>query len=169
MDTRLPTEELDGDGFVLRLMREQDAPRLRELVSTEHVSPWWGAMDERFPLEDEPEATRYVVWVGGQVAGMVQYGEEKEPEYRHAWIDVFLDAAHSGRGLGAAVVRRLARHLIDDRGHHRVTIDPALANEPAVHCYEKAGFQRVGVMRSAWRNPAGEWSDLLLMELVELS
>ena len=60
----------------------------------------------------------------------------------------------------------LLRHLLDDRGHHRVTIDPALANVPAIRSYEKAGFERVGVMRRSWRDPDGVWRDSLLMEHV---
>jgi aminoglycoside 6'-N-acetyltransferase len=56
-----------------------------------------------------------------------------------------------------------------ERGHHRVTIDPAVDNAAAIRSYEKSGFPRVGVMRSAWRDGwAGEWRDTLFMELVTL-
>ncbi len=57
--------------------------------------------------------------------------------------------------------------LIHERGHHRVTIDPAAHNHAAIRCYEKAGFVRVGVMRLAERDSDGNgWHDALLMELV---
>ena len=36
----------------------------------------------------------------------------------------------------------LTRYLIEERGHHRLTIDPAAANERAIRAYEKAGFRR---------------------------
>ena len=50
-----------------------------------------------------------------------------------------------------------------------MTIDPAVDNAPAIRCYEKAGFRRVGVMRAAWRDGwTGEWRDTLFMELVAL-
>jgi L-amino acid N-acyltransferase YncA len=50
---------------------------------------------------------------------------------------------------------------------HRVTIDPATSNAAAIRCYEKAGFRRVGVMRSAEHDAAsGRWHDALLMEYV---
>jgi aminoglycoside 6'-N-acetyltransferase len=59
------------------------------------------------------------------------------------------------------------RLLIDERGHHRITIDPAVANAPAIRAYEKAGFRRVGVMRRYERDTGGEgWHDGLLMELL---
>lgn len=57
--------------------------------------------------------------------------------------------------------------LVAERGHHRVTIDPALANEAAIRAYEKAGFRPVGVMRAYEREVTGElWHDALLMEFV---
>jgi aminoglycoside 6'-N-acetyltransferase len=58
------------------------------------------------------------------------------------------------------------RHLIDDRGHHRLTIDPAAANERAIRCYEAVGFVRVGVMHQYERADDGSWRDGLLMELL---
>jgi aminoglycoside 6'-N-acetyltransferase len=59
------------------------------------------------------------------------------------------------------------RYLIEDRGHHRVTIDPAVDNAAAIRSYEKAGFRPVGVMRKYERNVGGDgWHDGLLMELI---
>ena len=60
----------------------------------------------------------------------------------------------------------LARHLVDDLGHHRLTIDPAAANTRAIRAYEKAGFRAVGVMRRYERAPDGTWRDGLLMDLL---
>lgn len=36
----------------------------------------------------------------------------------------------------------LARHLFDERGHHRLVIDPAAANTRAIRAYERGGFSR---------------------------
>jgi len=63
-------------------------------------------------------------------------------------------------------VRLLADHLLDDRGHHRLTIDPAAGNERAIRCYEAVGFRRVGIMRRYERGADGVFHDGLLMELV---
>jgi aminoglycoside 6'-N-acetyltransferase len=102
----------------------------------------------------------------GRVAGLIEFHEENEPDFRHAGIDVFLATECHGQGLGADAVRAVARHLIEERGHHRVTIDPAASNERAIRCYERVGFRRVGIMRRYWRDPAGEWQDGLLLDLV---
>ena len=81
-------------------------------------------------------------------------------------IDLFLTTARHGQGLGADTVRTLARWLFEDRGHHRITIDPAVANERAIRAYERLGFKRVGVMRRYERGADGEWHDGLLLDLL---
>jgi len=152
--------------MVLRALEESDAAELRRIHSTEEVARRWGPPGRDFPW-DEPESTRLTIEVDGKVAGLIQFDEEKEPRYRHARIDLFLDPALQGRGLGSQAVRRVARHLIEELGHHRITIDPAADNAAAIRAYEKAGFKPVGVMRRYERDSAGGgWHDGLLMELV---
>lgn len=154
-----------GEHVVLRPVREEDAPRLRAIHETPEVVRWWGEPDDGFPW-DEPGTTRLAIELDGRVVGMIQWGEEADPEFRHAWIDVFLDPGVHGRGLGADAVGTLARHLLDAHGHHRVTIDPAVENRAAVRAYEKAGFRPVGTLEAAWLDPTGAWVDVLLLELV---
>jgi aminoglycoside 6'-N-acetyltransferase len=155
-------------GIDLRPLAERDAPELRRIRAMPQVSRWWDEPEDDFPLEDD-ESTRFVIEVDGRVAGMIQYWEETEPKYRHAGIDLFLDPAFHGRGIGTEAVRRVVRLLIDERGHHRITIDPAADNAAAIRAYEKVGFRPVGVMRGYERDAdGGGWHDGLLMELVEL-
>jgi aminoglycoside 6'-N-acetyltransferase len=98
---------------------------------------------------------------------MIQYAEETEPKYRHASIDLFIDPALHGQGVGTEAVRQIVRMLIEERGHHRITIDPATDNAAALRSYEKVGFKPVGVMRQHERDADGEgWHDSLLMELL---
>lgn len=145
----------------------EHAEPLRAIRAQAEVERWWDPVEPDFPLEDEPESTRFTVLVDGEVAGMVQYSEELEPKYRSAGIDVFLDPAIHGRGVGSATVRAVVEHLVRERGHHRITIDPAAENQAAIRCYEKVGFRRVGVLHLAERDADGAgWHDALLMELV---
>ena len=153
--------------MILRQMTESDEAELRRIHSTPEVARWWGAPEEGFPWSDEPESTRLTIEVDGKVAGMIQFYEEREPSHRHASIDLFLDPALHGRGLGTEAVKGLVRMLIEERGHHRITIDPSVGNGAAIRAYEKAGFSPVGVMRRYERNPDGSgWRDGLLMELL---
>lgn len=152
--------------LVLRPVATGDEAELRRIHATPEVARWWDAPGEEFPW-DEPEATRLTIEVDGKVAGMIEFAEELDPKYRHASIDLFLDPAFHGRGIGTEAVRRVARHLMEERGHHRITIDPATANTAAIRAYEKVGFGPVGVMRRYERDPDGQgWHDGLLMELV---
>lgn len=103
---------------------------------------------------------------GGELVGPIQYHEEDEPDFRHAGVDIFLAGRAQGRGLGTDAVRTLARYLIDERGHHRLTIDPAADNARAMRTYEKVGFRAVGTVREYRRSPDGAWRDGLLMDLL---
>jgi aminoglycoside 6'-N-acetyltransferase len=142
-------------------------PELRRIQATPEVARWWDPPGPDFPGPDEPCLTRLTIEIDGAVAGLVEISEEPEPKYRHAGIDIFLDPRLHGRGHGTAVVRAVVRHLIDDRGHHRITIDPAADNAPAIRAYEKAGFRPVGVMRRYERDADGAgWHDGLLMDLL---
>ncbi len=146
-------------------MRFDDATRLREIHLEPAVVEWWGTMEDSFPF-DEPESTRFTIWVDGEIAGLIQYGEEPEPMYRHAWIDLFVTTSLHGRGIGGEAVSRVVDLLRDERRHHRITIDPSVENAAAIRAYEKAGFERVGVMKMAERAPDGRWRDALFMEQV---
>ena len=151
----------------MRPLEPADADALRRIRATPEVWRWWDDVEDDFPLGDDSESTRLTLLVDGEVAGLLQFWEETDPKYRHASVDLFLDPAYHGRGLGTAALRRLVRHLIEDRGHHRVTIDPAAGNAAAIRSYEKAGFQPVGVMRQYERDAGGTgWHDSLLMELL---
>jgi aminoglycoside 6'-N-acetyltransferase len=152
--------------LILRSLAKADKAELLRIHNTPEVVRWWDVPDDDFPW-DEPQSTRMAIEVDGAVAGLIQYWEELEPKYRHAGIDLFLDPALHGRGYGTEAVRRVVAMLTEERGHHRITIDPAVANVAAIRAYEKVGFRRVGVMREHERDAdGGGWHDSLLMELL---
>src|SRR6267142_1992495 len=95
----------------------------------------------------EPDWFVWAIEADDAFVGSVQASEENDPDYRHAGIDIFIAARFQGRGLGTDAVRTVARWLFEERGHHRLTIDPAAANARAIRTYEKVGFRPVGVMR----------------------
>ena len=160
---------LRGAHVVLRPLEVADVERIAAIQAEPDVARWWGLPDEaelRRQAEGRADDKALVIESNGELRGLIQYYEENEPDYRHAAIDIFLATPAQGRGLGMDALRTLARYLIDERGHHRLTIDPAVDNKPAIRAYEKVGFRPVGVMRRYWRSPGGEWRDGLLMDLL---
>lgn len=160
--------ELTGERVLLVPVTAEHVADLRRILATPEVRLRWGdeAESTQWPFDDQ-SATRYAVLLEGMVRGMVQYGEEEEPAYRHASIDIFLDPTVHGHGIGRDAVGTLARHLVGDRGHHRLVIDPAADNAPAIRCYSAVGFRPVGVLRRYERDVDGTgWHDGLLMDLL---
>jgi aminoglycoside 6'-N-acetyltransferase len=158
---------LSGPRVTLRLCTVDDVARLTEIRGEPEVAKRWGGLGGR-EIEDDYVGNErvFVVEVDGEVAGAIQYDEEDDAMYRHAGIDIFLTTSRHRQGLGAEAVGVLARYLIEERGHHRLTIDPAADNTAAIRAYEKVGFRQVGVMRSYERGPDGTWHDGLLMEML---
>ncbi|MET8857752.1 GNAT family protein [Streptomyces sp. NPDC004579] len=161
---------LRGASVALRPTVPGDIPALAAIRATPEVRERWRGGDDleadlATDLQD-PDTRCLTVDRDRRIIGMIQWYAEEEPDYRHAGIDLFLDPAVHGRGLGTDAVRTLACHLIDVQGHHRLIIDPAADNTAAIRCYTKVGFRPVGIMRRYERGLDGSWHDGLLMDLL---
>jgi aminoglycoside 6'-N-acetyltransferase len=161
---------LRGAAVTLRPATADDVEALVAIRSTPEVYRWWRGRDDLTAevvadLSDMDTPT-YAIEHADRVVGAVQWGQETEPDYRHANIDIYLDPDAHGRGLGADAVRTLAAYLFTTVGHHRIVIDPAADNTAAIRCYAKVGFRPVGVMRRYEKGPDGTWHDGLLMDLL---
>jgi aminoglycoside 6'-N-acetyltransferase len=164
-----PIPTIDGELVRLRPLVASDREALLSVLRDPTVVEVW---DTRGPeasaadLLNEDEITPFAIEVDGEFAGSIQYAEEDEGDYRHAGIDIFMSTPFQGRGLGTDAVRALARYLIEVRGHHRLTIDPAASNARAIRSYEKVGFKPVGVMRRYERGVDQTYHDGLLMDML---
>jgi aminoglycoside 6'-N-acetyltransferase len=159
---------LRGERVLLRPGRPEDVERLVWIRREPEVALRWGSADIEEEIGEGLIGTEegFVIEVDGVVVGAIQYGEEDDPMYRHANVDIFLATSYHGQGLGTEAIRLLARHLFEERGHHRLTIDPAADNVAAIRAYERVGFRPVGIMRKYERGPEGIWHDGLLMDLL---
>lgn len=161
---------LHGTQVLLRPMTAEDVEPVTAILAQPEVARWWGGYDAARVTSELLESVDTVVFTieaDGEVVGSIQYSEEPAPDYRHAGLDVFISAKRHGQGLGSDAVRTLARHLVHDRGHHRLVIDPQVINTAAIRCYERVGFRKVGLMRSYERGPDGGWHDCLMLELLK--
>ena len=156
---------LRGERLVLRPVEAADIAPLAAILREPEIAEWWGDYPEeraRAELEGEPG---WAIEVDGAVAGWLSFSEEADPDYRHVGFDIFLGTAAHGRGLGREALALAVRHFAG-KGHHRFTIDPAVANERAIRSYAAVGFRPVGVMRAYERGRDGTWHDGLLMDLL---
>ena len=169
-DTLRPT--LVGERVIVRPGGEEDVDALLAIRAEPSVAGWWGYPEPRdeiaASLRGDPDYDEVllVIEVAGEVAGAIQYAEELEPHYHHASIDLYLGTRWQGHGYGTEAIRLVARYLFEQRGHHRLTIDPAAANARAIAAYTKVGFRPVGIMREYEQQGDGPWHDGLLMDLL---
>jgi aminoglycoside 6'-N-acetyltransferase len=125
-----------------------------------------------------------VIISGGVIIGIIQWREVTESLYRHARIDIYCPSfstkgAPGFLGLGEApdypeectgaanAISLVTKELLGNKEagrYHRVTCEPALANEAAIHSFDIAGFRTVGVMRQYRRGKDGQFHDTVLME-----
>jgi aminoglycoside 6'-N-acetyltransferase len=158
---------IEGERIRLRPLQDADLDRLMEILTAPDVAEWYPGYDREMAagemLGDEPWMA---IELGGEMIGIVTYTEYDDPQYRQAGIDITLHPDHIGRGLGAEGVATMARWLIEERGHHRLFIDPAADNARAIRCYERVGFRRSGIMRAYETLPDGTHRDGLLMDML---
>ena len=149
--------------LTFRPLTDDDRPALRAMLHAPEVARWWPP----YAIDEHKGETRFAIEVDGELAGMIQYDEEIERDWKQAEVDIFLGPAFIGRGIGTEAMRAMVDLLVEERGHHRVVLGTEVDNVAAQRCYEKAGFRKVGIMEACTRDHAtGEWRDEVLMEWV---
>jgi aminoglycoside 6'-N-acetyltransferase len=165
---------LQGPRIRLRPVTATDLPALLAMVRQAAVAQFWSAPDDDADRSllmgegsgDGEAITTFAITAGEELVGWIAGWEKLDLEYRHAGVDLFVGSAHHGRGYGREAIQLVCRWLFDERGHHRITIDPAAHNARAIHVYQKVGFQRVGVLRRYERSGDGTYHDGLLLDLL---
>ena len=136
-----------------------DVDRLVAWHADPDVSRYWD--DETFTRDEmaerlaRPDVDAWIVEENGEPVGYLQTHPEG--------LDMFLIPAARGRGLGPDAARAMARHLLDERGYARVTVDPYAWNEAAIRSWERAGFAEISRGHPPDEHHTSEW---ILMEFV---
>jgi len=84
----------------------------------------------------------------------------------HAELAIMMDGRHLGSGWGTDAQRALLTFAFGTLGLHRVELGVNPANLRAQRSYEKVGFRREAVLRSAW-TVNGRPADLVIMGILE--
>lgn len=159
---------LEGERLTLRPLGDEDVEALVPAIHADGIREWWGDTSDADRLREglRNDGAAFAICAGGQVAGWLGFEEETEPDYRHVALDIMLTPDYQDRGLGPEALRLAIGWFVDERGHHRFTIDPAAENERAIQAYRRVGFKPVGTLRKYERAPDGHWRDGLLMDLL---
>jgi len=161
---------LTGAHVVLRPIMAGDLASLLQMLQEPEIAQWWWGYDAERLREDtlgDPDTTTLAIELpDGTLIGLIMFSEELDPFYESASMDITLSSQRLGQGLGTDALRTLAAYLFRERGHHRLTIDPAADNARAIAAYRKVGFQPVGVMRGYELGPGNVWRDGLLMDML---
>lgn len=127
----------------VRAATEEDVDMLVAWHADPEVSRYWDG--ETFTREEmlvrlrRPRVDAFIVEADDEPVGFVQAWWADDPALQGG-IDMFLIPKARGRGIGPDAARALVRHLRDERGWTRVTVDPYAWNERAISAWRKAGF-----------------------------
>ena len=158
---------LTGERLTVRDLVADDVAPLIAMRREPEIVKWWGRGKDDWPADMGPEDQLFAIVVDGELAGHIEmYEEIEDPDWRFVTLDIFVRPDLIGQGYGTEALKLMIKYLSEERGHHRITIDPSADNEPAIRSYTKVGFEPVGVMRKYWRDGEGVWRDSLLMELI---
>jgi len=162
--TWLAVPELPGEGYRLRAVRDEDAPRIQEGSADPESQRWLGQLPSPYTLDDardyiearrELAATgKCVTWaiadpVDDRLLGTIlwfNWTPEVECE-----IGYWTHPKARGRGLTTAAVRQVTAHVFDTLRVKRVTAFAATENAASRRVIERAGFRLYGIERyGAW-------------------
>ena len=136
---------LHGRLTVVRTATDEDADLLVGWHADPEVARFWD--DETYTREEMlaelqlSDVDPFIVEADGEPVGYIQSWHEGDDA--EGGIDMFLVPDARGRGLGPDAARALARHLREERGWRRVTVDPYLWNDAGIRAWRRAGFRDV--------------------------
>ena len=145
--------------YVFRPMTTSDLPLVRRWLAEPHVVQWWGDPSEQYDLVsgdlDEPAMDQFIVSAGNSDFAYLQCysltawnsGFGEQPRGTRG-IDQFIgERAMIERGHGSAFIRAFVDARLRN-GAPRIVTDPDPANTRAVRAYQKAGFEKAGMVDS---------------------
>lgn len=87
--------------------------------------------------------------------------------HRNSWLTIAIgDADYRGRGYGSEAMSLILEFAFRELNLHRVQLTVFSYNEPAIHLYEKLGFQREGIYREFLERD-GQRYDMILYAILK--
>jgi aminoglycoside 6'-N-acetyltransferase len=134
-----------GELTELRPATEDDTDLLVAWHEDEEVARYWDwktfTRETMLARLARARVTPYIVEADGVPIGYLQVHDLDADG--DGGLDMFLIPKVRGRGLGPDAARATARHLLDECGWTRVTVDPYCWNHVAVRGWRSAGFVEI--------------------------
>lgn len=160
----------------VRAFEPDDAPAIHEIMNQPRAI--WGTLMTPFmPLEARqkhlatnagPGVLRLVALIGGQVVGSISLHREERHRRSHAAsLGMAVHDAYAGRGAGTALLGAVVETADRWWNVKRLELEVFADNARAIALYERFGFEREGLFRSAaWRD--GGYADVVPMARLRL-
>jgi aminoglycoside 6'-N-acetyltransferase len=136
----------------IRPLNGDDFPLLLTWLAKPHIKAWWDDGDDTLEKvaqhysEQSATKERFILLLHTeaplgepQPVGYLQYELDDDAS---ASIDQFIgEEALLSQGIGTQAIKLLLDHIIARHHPRLITVDPHPANQRAIRCYEKVGFQ----------------------------
>ncbi|WP_246941528.1 GNAT family N-acetyltransferase [Bacillus pinisoli] len=166
----------------LEYFNQDDFHQLKSWVTSPEFNVQWSGDYFQFPLEDEqlskyikgvntPESNTYIFKVidieSGTSIGHIALSKI-DRKHLSARVGKVLvgDPSYRGKGIGEQMIREVLHFAFDQLQLHRVCLGVFDFNEGAIACYEKAGFQKEGLLRD-YRKVGQEYWSIWEMSILE--
>ena len=162
--------------LLVRAAKPEDAATLAALAAAVGREPegwllntdgWRSVAEERRylrALRRHPDAAVFVAEEDGAIVGRLSIARDPHQASRHvADLGLMVADGHRRRGIGRALLEQ-AVDWARAAGVLKLELHVFPWNEPAIHLYERFGFEREGLRKGHYRR-AGEYVDAILMAL----
>lgn len=151
-------ERIEGEGFILRPWREDDAPSLVVHANDPQVARCLG---ERFPhpysLDDAQLFISYAlhgsgertlaIEINGEACGGLGVTQGEGVERHSAELGYWLGRAYWGEGIMTAAVRAIVPHALRELKLYRLQARVFADNPASMRVLERCGFAREAVLK----------------------
>jgi RimJ/RimL family protein N-acetyltransferase len=162
--------------LLIRAAKPEDAATLAALAAAVGREPegwllntdgWRSVADERRylrALRRHPDAAVFVAEEDGEIIGRLSIARDPHQASRHvADLGLMVADGYRRRGIGRALLEE-AVAWAHAAGVLKLELHVFPWNKPAIHLYERFGFEREGLRKGHYRR-AGEYVDAILMAL----
>ena len=114
----------------------------------------------------ERDGMLFAIEYAGRAVGQANY-RDWQPKAKSAEIGIGIgEPALWSKGLGREALGLLVKHLVDDKGAHRINLHVLAYNDRAIASYRAAGFDVEGIERDAVMTDRGFYADDVAMAFI---